>query len=149
MTMTHEIMTVYGTGQAAIAATAVITATEASPQNWGGGIETVESALVVFSMGYPETTIALRACRKPLKREAMLPQVADRENIIATESMAYGEFTRRKNLAAVVLTDSPRWRTPSTPTVTGTPPSAAWQRSTGNCAPQRGACPSSKAENSL
>lgn len=75
-------------------------------ENWGGAMEGVGEALRRLSVAYPDTTIVLPAHRNPIVREAVLPKIADRDNVIVTEPMAYGEFTRMMNLATVVLTDS-------------------------------------------
>jgi UDP-N-acetylglucosamine 2-epimerase (non-hydrolysing) len=75
-------------------------------ENWGGAMEGVGQALRRLSLAYPETTIVLPAHRNPIVREAVLPRIEDRDNVIVTEPMAYGEFTRMMSLATVVLTDS-------------------------------------------
>ena len=39
-------------------------------------------------------------------REAILPEIEGRENVLVTEPLAYGEFTHLLSVATVVLTDS-------------------------------------------
>lgn len=75
-------------------------------ENWGGAMEGVGRALRRLALAYPDTTIVLPAHRNPIVREAVLPQIEDCENVIVTEPLPYGEFTRMMNLALVVLTDS-------------------------------------------
>lgn len=50
--------------------------------------------------------IVLPAHRNPIVRNALLSIIHDRENVIVTEPLAYGEFTRLMNKASLVLTDS-------------------------------------------
>lgn len=75
-------------------------------ENWGGAMEGVGRALRRLAERYPDTTILLPAHRNPIVREAILPQVESCTNVKVTEPMAYGEFTRMMDRAAVVLTDS-------------------------------------------
>ncbi|MBD4382708.1 UDP-N-acetylglucosamine 2-epimerase (non-hydrolyzing), partial [Xanthomonas citri pv. citri] len=42
----------------------------------------------------------------PVVREAILPEIEGRENVLVTEPLAYGEFTHLLSVATVVLTDS-------------------------------------------
>ena len=48
----------------------------------------------------------LPAHRNPVVREAVLPALEGKPNVVVTEPMAYGEFTRMLSVADVVLTDS-------------------------------------------
>lgn len=75
-------------------------------ENWGGAMEGVGRALRRLAERYPDTTILLPAHRNPIVREAILPHVESCSNVKVTEPMAYGEFTRMMDRAAVVLTDS-------------------------------------------
>jgi UDP-N-acetylglucosamine 2-epimerase (non-hydrolysing) len=75
-------------------------------ENQGSAMEGVGRALNRLAQRYPQKLIVLPAHRNPVVREAILPAVAGRENVIVTEPLAYGEFTRLMNLASVVLTDS-------------------------------------------
>ncbi|MBD4480492.1 UDP-N-acetylglucosamine 2-epimerase (non-hydrolyzing), partial [Xanthomonas citri pv. citri] len=51
-------------------------------------------------------TFVLPAHRNPVVREAILPEIEGRENVLVTEPLAYGEFTHLLSVATVVLTDS-------------------------------------------
>ncbi|MBM6403499.1 UDP-N-acetylglucosamine 2-epimerase (non-hydrolyzing) [Phycicoccus sp. CSK15P-2] len=75
-------------------------------ESWGGAMEGVGRALGRLAAAYPDTTVVLPAHRNPIVREAILPHVKSYENVLVTEPMAYGEFTRLMALATVVLTDS-------------------------------------------
>lgn len=75
-------------------------------ENQGAAMEGVGRALARLSTRYPEKLIVLPAHRNPVVREAILPALSGHENVIVTEPLPYGEFTRLMNLATVVLTDS-------------------------------------------
>ncbi|MBO0596114.1 UDP-N-acetylglucosamine 2-epimerase (non-hydrolyzing) [Nesterenkonia sp. E16_10] len=75
-------------------------------ENQGSAMEGVGRALARLANRYPEKLIVLPAHRNPVVREAILPALAGHENVIVTEPLPYGEFTRLMNLATVVLTDS-------------------------------------------
>ncbi|MDS2172441.1 non-hydrolyzing UDP-N-acetylglucosamine 2-epimerase [Nesterenkonia sp. CL21] len=75
-------------------------------ENQGSAMEGVGRALARLSERYPEKLIVLPAHRNPVVREAILPALAGHDNVIVTEPLPYGEFTRLMSLATVVLTDS-------------------------------------------
>ena len=84
----------------------VILVTTHRRENWGGAMEGVGRALRRLSKSYPDHVVVLPAHRNPIVREAVLPQVEDRENVLVTEPLAYGEFTRLMAASTLVLTDS-------------------------------------------
>ena len=75
-------------------------------ENQGAAMEGVGRALARLADAYPQKLIVLPAHRNPVVREAILPALAGHSNVIVTEPLPYGEFTRLMNLATVVLTDS-------------------------------------------
>ncbi|WP_188684178.1 non-hydrolyzing UDP-N-acetylglucosamine 2-epimerase [Nesterenkonia cremea] len=75
-------------------------------ENQGAAMEGVGRALARLADRYPEKLVVLPAHRNPVVREAILPALAGHSNVIVTEPLPYGEFTRLMNLATVVLTDS-------------------------------------------
>ena len=75
-------------------------------ENWGGAMEGVGRALRRLAERYPDVTAVLPAHRNPVVREAVLPHLEGLTNVIVTEPLAYGEFTRVMSAANVVLTDS-------------------------------------------
>ena len=54
----------------------------------------------------PDNVICLPAHRNPIVREALPPYLDGMENVLVTEPLPYGEFTRILGLARIVLTDS-------------------------------------------
>ncbi|GHD86734.1 non-hydrolyzing UDP-N-acetylglucosamine 2-epimerase [Kocuria marina] len=75
-------------------------------ENQGEAMRGVGRALARIADAEPELTIVLPAHRNPVVREAVLPAIEDKPNVVVTEPLAYGEFTRMLSVAHVVLTDS-------------------------------------------
>ncbi|USQ79794.1 UDP-N-acetylglucosamine 2-epimerase (non-hydrolyzing) [Ornithinimicrobium faecis] len=75
-------------------------------ENWGDAMQGVGRALRRIGERYPDLTIVLPAHRNPIVREAVLPHIKDLPNVLVTEPLAYGEFTRVMAASTVVLTDS-------------------------------------------
>ncbi|MBB6403930.1 non-hydrolyzing UDP-N-acetylglucosamine 2-epimerase [Arthrobacter sp. AZCC_0090] len=75
-------------------------------ENQGEAMRAVGRALARIAEGEPDLTIVLPAHKNPVVREAVLPFIETCPNVIVTEPLAYGEFTRMLSLADVVLTDS-------------------------------------------
>ena len=66
----------------------------------------VGRALARIADAEPDLVIVLPAHKNPVVREAVLPALEGKPNVIVTEPLAYGEFTRMLSLAHLVLTDS-------------------------------------------
>lgn len=75
-------------------------------ENQGEAMVGVGRALARLAEAYPDVDFVLPAHKNPVVREAILPQVQGRDNVIVTEPLAYGEFTRLISVSDVVLTDS-------------------------------------------
>lgn len=75
-------------------------------ENQGEAMRGVARALARIADAEPELTIVLPAHRNPVVREAVLPALTGKPNVVITEPLAYGEFTRLLSVADVVLTDS-------------------------------------------
>jgi len=75
-------------------------------ENQGDAMRGVGRALARIADADPELTIVLPVHLNPVVREAVLPAIEGKSNIIVTEPLAYGEFTRILSLSHVVLTDS-------------------------------------------
>ncbi|APF39946.1 non-hydrolyzing UDP-N-acetylglucosamine 2-epimerase [Neomicrococcus aestuarii] len=75
-------------------------------ENQGDAMQGVGRALARIAKAEPDLTIVLPAHKNPVVREAVLPHLEGLDNVIVTEPLAYGEFTRMLSLANVVLTDS-------------------------------------------
>ncbi|NVM94847.1 non-hydrolyzing UDP-N-acetylglucosamine 2-epimerase [Arthrobacter wenxiniae] len=75
-------------------------------ENQGDAMRAVGRALARIARAEPELVIVLPAHKNPVVREAVLPAIESLPNVMVTEPLAYGEFTRMLSLAHVVLTDS-------------------------------------------
>ncbi|WP_091694430.1 non-hydrolyzing UDP-N-acetylglucosamine 2-epimerase [Micrococcus terreus] len=75
-------------------------------ENQGEAMRGVGRALARLARTYADVDFVLPAHKNPVVREAILPEIAGLENVIVTEPLAYGEFTRLISVADVVLTDS-------------------------------------------
>ncbi|MEU1201230.1 UDP-N-acetylglucosamine 2-epimerase (non-hydrolyzing) [Streptomyces sp. NPDC005813] len=75
-------------------------------ESWGGGMESIGSALADLARAEPDLLIVLPLHPNPVVRAAILPQVADIGSIRLTEPLAYGAFARLMNRAHIILTDS-------------------------------------------
>ena len=84
----------------------VLLATTHRRENQGEAMRGVGRALARIADAEPELTIVLPAHRNPVVREAVLPAIEGKPNVVVTEPLAYGEFTRMLSVAHVVLTDS-------------------------------------------
>lgn len=75
-------------------------------ENQGDAMRGVGRALARIADAEPDLVIVLPAHKNPVVREAVLPALQGKSNVVVTEPLAYGEFTRMLSLAHIVLTDS-------------------------------------------
>lgn len=75
-------------------------------ENQGDAMRGVGRALARIAEAEPDLVIVLPAHKNPVVREAVLPALEGKENVVVTEPLAYGEFTRMLSIAHIVLTDS-------------------------------------------
>ena len=75
-------------------------------ENQGDAMRGVGRALARIADAEPDLAIVLPVHKNPVVREAVLPSLVDKPNVLVTEPLAYGEFTRLLSVADVVLTDS-------------------------------------------
>jgi UDP-N-acetylglucosamine 2-epimerase (non-hydrolysing) len=75
-------------------------------ENWGEAMHGVGRALARIATAEPELTVVLPIHRNPVVREAVLPYLDGMVNVLVTEPLPYGEFTRMLSVSTVVLTDS-------------------------------------------
>ncbi|GAB3548544.1 UDP-N-acetylglucosamine 2-epimerase (non-hydrolyzing) [Arthrobacter tumbae] len=75
-------------------------------ENQGDAMRAVARALVQIADSEQDLTVVLPAHKSPVVREAVLPILQGTSNILVTEPLVYGEFTRLLSLAEIVLTDS-------------------------------------------
>ena len=75
-------------------------------ENQGESMRSVGRALARIADAEPDLVIVLPAHKNPVVREAVLPAIERKANVLVTEPLAYGEFTRMLSRAHIVLTDS-------------------------------------------
>lgn len=75
-------------------------------ENWGEAMAGVGRAVARLARQTPDLTVVLPIHRNPVVRDAVLPHLDGLGNVLVTEPLAYGQFTRMLALSTVVLTDS-------------------------------------------
>lgn len=75
-------------------------------ENWGDAMSGVGRALAQLAKKHSNYRIVLPAHRNPVVRDAILPSLDGLDNVLITEPLQYGEFTRLLALSRIVLTDS-------------------------------------------
>ncbi|WP_459385116.1 non-hydrolyzing UDP-N-acetylglucosamine 2-epimerase [Arthrobacter humicola] len=75
-------------------------------ENQGESMRNVGRALARIADAEPDLVIVLPVHKNPVVREAVLPALEGKANVLVTEPLAYGEFTRLLSRAHIVLTDS-------------------------------------------
>ncbi|MHA7219784.1 non-hydrolyzing UDP-N-acetylglucosamine 2-epimerase [Arthrobacter sp. MDT1-48-3] len=95
-----------GLEQLATSGKQILLATTHRRENQGEIMRGMGRALARLADSEPDLAIVLPAHKNPVVREAILPAIEARANVLVTEPLAYGEFTRLLSLAHIVLTDS-------------------------------------------
>ena len=75
-------------------------------ENQGEGMQGIGRALARIAKTEPDLTIVLPIHANPVVRQAVLPHLDGLANVLVTEPLEYGEFTRLLSLAHLILTDS-------------------------------------------
>lgn len=75
-------------------------------ESWGPAMLSVGRALSRIAAADPELLVVLPVHPNPTVREALLPPLTGRDNVIVTEPLPYGAFARLMARATVLLTDS-------------------------------------------
>lgn len=75
-------------------------------ENQGEAMNGIGRALGRIAAAEPDLTIIFPAHANPAVRDAVLPPLEGLPNVLITEPLAYGEFTRLLSLAHIVLSDS-------------------------------------------
>lgn len=75
-------------------------------ENQGEAMRNIGRALARLASADPDLVIVLPAHKNPIVREAVLPLLEGKKNVVITEPLSYGEFTRMLSVAHAVLTDS-------------------------------------------
>jgi UDP-N-acetylglucosamine 2-epimerase (non-hydrolysing) len=75
-------------------------------ENHGEIMRGIGRALAKIADSEPDLVLVLPIHKNPVVREALLPELEGKQNVIVTEPLAYGQFTHMLSRADVVLTDS-------------------------------------------
>lgn len=75
-------------------------------ENQGDAMRGVGRALARLADTHSDVVFVLPAHKNPVVREAVLPYIDGKSNVVVTEPLAYGQFTHLISLSNVVLTDS-------------------------------------------
>src|SRR5699024_4483007 len=75
-------------------------------ENQGDAMRGVGRALARLADEHFDVVFVLPAHKNPVVREAVLPFIEGKSNVVVTEQLAYGQFTHLISLSTVVLTDS-------------------------------------------
>ena len=90
----------------AVSGRKVLLVTTHRRENQGEGMQGIGRALARIAAAEPDLTIVLPIHANPVVREAVLPHLDGLTNVLITEPLEYGEFTRLLSLAHLILTDS-------------------------------------------
>jgi UDP-N-acetylglucosamine 2-epimerase (non-hydrolysing) len=83
----------------------VILVTAHRRESWDAGMANIAHALAELS-DRPDTMIVLPIHRNPVVRNAILPIISNRSNILVTEPLTYPAFVRMLSRSYLILTDS-------------------------------------------
>lgn len=75
-------------------------------ENHGEAMISIGSAVADLAEKYPDLLIAFPLHKNPLVRDAVMPLLESRENVVLLEPLPYPQFTKLVGLADLVLTDS-------------------------------------------
>jgi UDP-N-acetylglucosamine 2-epimerase (non-hydrolysing) len=75
-------------------------------ESWGEPLERVAAAIATLARRHPDVDLVLPLHANPLVRETILPAVDGLSNVVVTDPLPYGDFSRLIALSDVVLTDS-------------------------------------------
>ena len=75
-------------------------------ENQGEGMQGIGRALARIAMTEPDLAIVVPIHANPVVRQAVLPHLDALTNVLITEPLEYGEFTRLLSAAHIILTDS-------------------------------------------
>ena len=75
-------------------------------ENQGEAMRGVGRALARIADAEPDLIIVVPLHKNPLVREAVIPAIEGKKNVLIVEPLPYGEFTRMLSMSHLVLTDS-------------------------------------------
>lgn len=84
----------------------VLLSTTHRRENQGEAMRGIGRALARIAEAEPDLTIVVPLHKNPVVRSAVAPYIEGKPNILVTEPLAYGEFTRMLSISHLVLTDS-------------------------------------------
>ena len=84
----------------------IILATTHRRENLGDSMDAIGRALATLAKKHKDHIVMLPVHRNPLVREAVLPHLRGKHNVIVTEPLPYADFTKVMAAARIVLTDS-------------------------------------------
>lgn len=84
----------------------IILATTHRRENLGDSMEAIGRAFAKIAKHHKDHILILPVHRNPAVREAVLPHLEGKENVIVTEPLPYAEFTKLMGASRIVLTDS-------------------------------------------
>lgn len=84
----------------------IILATTHRRENLGDSMTSIGRALAEIADRHQDHFMILPIHRNPIVRQAVLPQLEGKNNVIVTEPLPYAEFTKVMAAARIVLTDS-------------------------------------------
>lgn len=84
----------------------IILATTHRRENLGDSMNAIGRAFAALAEQHSDHIMVLPLHRNPAVREAVLPLLEGRHNVVITEPLPYAEFTRVMAAARIVLTDS-------------------------------------------
>lgn len=84
----------------------IILATTHRRENLGDSMDAIGRALAALADRHSDHVILLPVHRNPVVREAVLPHLEAKDNVIVTEPLPYAEFTKVMAAARIILTDS-------------------------------------------
>lgn len=84
----------------------VVLVTAHRRESWGEPLQAVGRALKRLATSFPDVTFVLPLHANPIVRDALIPSVGSLDNVIVTDPLAYGDFSRLIERSTVVLTDS-------------------------------------------
>ena len=84
----------------------IILATTHRRENLGDSMDAIGRAIGTLADKHSDHIVILPIHRNPAVREAVLPHLEGKDNVIVTEPLPYAEFTKVMAAARIILTDS-------------------------------------------
>lgn len=75
-------------------------------ENQGGAMRGIGRALARIADAVPDMAVVVPLHRNPVVREALVPPLQGKRNVLAPEPLDYGEFCRLMAMSRLILTDS-------------------------------------------